>query len=526
MRSVGRDGAFAGRARVSRLLLVAILATAVDSHGLKTEDQPGIGTDQVEFSLERRLAAATTAAERAAIWGNEGMLLHAQRRLGEAQDAYQRAIAEHESARWRYLHGVALAESGALAESTTDFRRAVALAPDNMPAWYRLGTALLQAGDAAAAETALDQARVLAPESALVLAALADVSILLGEPQEALALLHAAYRLEPEAGQLAYKIASAHRRLGHVAEAEAWLERDPGNRLAPTIDDPILLEVASLSRTPRFYRMAADWALARGDVGAAVDALRNAVSLAPRDVALRERLAAMLAEHAPREALADVERLLELAPDSATGWRLLAWVLRLAPNASARAAQAAARSLTLADLPATRGLAAALAMRDGRFATAQGHYRHLADAQPTEARLHYWLGMSQLATGDCQGVPPLQEALRLHGEWGEAHLALARAEAICSKAKSPDAQSRATARAVALLRARDDPDTRLTLALVLLAAGDVAAATDIARQQAPHPDATMLLEAIDHETLPNTPFASGSSWWVPPEVRLAPKAPP
>jgi len=509
-----------GRARVSHLLLAAILVTAAESHALKTQDRPDVGTDQVEFSLEQRLAAATTPAERAAVWGYEGMLLHARRRLDEAQDAYQRAIDELESARWRYLHGVALAESGALVESITDFRRAVVLAPDNMPAWYRLGTALLQANDAAAAATALEQARALAPESALVLAALADVSIRRGEPQEALALLTAAFRLEPEAGQLAYKIASVHRRLGHVAEAQAWLERDPGNRLAPTIDDPILLEVASLSRTPRFYRMAADWALARGDVGAAVDALRNAVSLAPKDVSLHERLAAVLAEHAPREALADVERLLELAPDSATGWRLLAWVLRLAPNASARAAEAAARSLALADLPPTRVLAAALAMRDGRFTAAISHYRHLADSQPTEPQFHYWLGMSQLATGECQGVPPLQEALRLHGEWGEAHLALARAEAICDRAGSQRSRSRATARAAALLRARDDPDTRLTLAFVLLAAGDVAAATDLARQQSPHPDASMLLEAIDHETVPNTPFAPGSPWWVPPEVRL------
>ena len=170
-------------------------------------------------------------------------------------------------------------------------------------------------------------------------------------------------------------------------------------------------------------------------------------------------------------------------------------------------------------------------MRDGRFATAQDHYRHLAKTHPTEPRHHYWLGMSHLATGDCGGVPPLEEALRLHGEWGEAHLALARAEAICTEAKSrtaksSEAHSRATARAVALLHAREGPETRLTLAFVLLAAGDVAAATDLARQHAPHPDAAMLLEAIDHDTVPTTPFAPGSSWWIPPEVRLAPKGSP
>ena len=489
---------------------------------LRTADPLGAGTEQVEPSLRQRLDAATTPTERAMIWGNEGMLLHAQRRLGEAQDAYGQAIEEQESARWRYLHGVVLAESGALAASVTDFRRAVALAPDEMPAWYRLGTALLQAGDAAAARAALEQARSLAPDSALVLAALADVSILQSEPEEALALLDAAFRLEPEAGQLAYKIASVQRRLGNVAEAEAWLKRDPGNRLAPTIDDPILLEVASLSRTPRFYRMAADWALARGDVEAAIEALQSAVSLAPSDVALHERLAATLAEHAPGKAMADVERLLELAPDSATGWRVLAWVLRLAPNANARAAEAAARSLALADVPVTRALAGALAMRDGRFATAQGHYRHLVNAQPAEPRHHYWLGMSRLATGDCQGVAALEQALRLRGDWGEAHLALARAEAGCDQARNGETLARASARAAALLRARDDPDTRLTLAFVLLAAGDVAAAADLARRQSPHLDATMLLEAIDQGTVPETPFAPGSSWWIPPEIRLAP----
>ena len=507
------------RACVGHLLLAAILATGADCHALKTRAPQGAGTDRQETSLRQRLDASATAAERARVWGREGMFLHAQRRLGEAQDAYRQAIAEQESFRWLYLHGVVVAESGALAASVTDFRRAVALVPDHMPAWYRLGTALLQAGDVAAALTALEQARALAPESALVLAGLADVSILRSEPEEALALLNAAFRLEPEAGQLAYKIAAVQRRLGNVAEAQAWLERDPGNRLAPTIDDPILLEVASLSRTPRFYRMAADWALARGDVQAATEALRNALSLAPNDVALHERLASVLAEHAPNDALADVERLLDVAPDSAVGWRLLAWVLRLTPGASERAADAAARSLALADMPSSRMLAAALAMRDGRFANAQSHYRHLADAQPGEPHHHYWLGMSRLASEDCEGVAALEQALHVRGEWGEAHLALARAQAICSQA-SPEA----LARAAALLRARDDPDTRLTVAFVLLATGDVAAAADIARQQAPLPDATMLLQAIDQDTVPSTPFAPGSPWWVPPEVRFASEA--
>ena len=162
-----RGEGVARRACVSHLLLATVLAVGADSHALKTADPRGLGTEQVEPSLRQRLDAAATPTERAMIWGSEGMLLHAQRRLSEAQDAYRQAIEEQESARWRYLHGVVLAESGALAASVTDFRRAVALAPEEMPAWYRLGTALVQVGDASAARAALEQARSLAPESAL-----------------------------------------------------------------------------------------------------------------------------------------------------------------------------------------------------------------------------------------------------------------------------------------------------------------------------------------------------------------------
>lgn len=442
------------------------------------------------------------------------MLLHAQRRLHEARTAYQNALSAQETVRWRYLHGVTLAEAGAVEASIADFRHTVALAPDNMPAWYRLGTALLLSGEVEDAERALRQARRLAPESALVLSALADVAIAHDHAEAALSLLESAFELEPEAGQLAYKIASLHRRLGNVEAARRWLRRDPGNRLAPVIDDPLLLEVAALSRTPRFFRMAGDWALARGDATAAIEAYRNAVTLAPQDATLQERLASALAEHTPNEALPEVNRLLELTPDSAVGWHMRAWLLRTATDAKTReeASVAATRSLALADEPATRLLVAAFAMHDSRFHAAQEHYRHLTETQPEQPHHHYWLAMSRLAMADCTAIPSLNEALRLRPEWGEAHLVLARAESIC-------AQRAALARAKNLLRARNDPDTHLTLAFALAAADDKDAARRTAEQHSPHPDAAMLLQAIKQNTLPKLPFAPKSTWWTPPEIR-------
>ena len=498
------------------LVLVVAAAAALPVHTQECPAAaPGALNDQ-SMSLEERLAAAATDCDRAAAWGGEGMLLHAQRRLHEARTAYQNALSAQETARWRYLHGVTLAETGAVEASVADFRRTVALAPDNMPAWYRLGTALLLAGEVEDAEHALQQAQRLKPESALVLSALSDAAVAGDRAEQALSLLEAAFELEPEAGQLAYKIASLHRRLGDVETAQSWLQRDPGNRLAPTIDDPFLLEVAQLSRTPRFFRMAGDWALARGDAPAAIEAYRNGVTLAPGDAALRERLASALAEHAPNEALPEIESLLELAPDSAIGWRMRAWLLRTASDTETRteATSAAARSLALADDPATRVLVAAFAMRAGDFRQAQEHYRHLTAKHPEKPHHHYWLALSRLAMADCTGIPPLNEALRLRPDWGEAHLVLARAESIC-------AQPSALPRAQTLLRARDDPDTRLTLAFALAATGNANAALQIAQDESPHPDAAMLVQALAQNAMPKQPFAPESPWWIPPELRPA-----
>ena len=168
-----------------------------------------------------------------------------------------------------------------------------------------------------------------------------------------------------------------------------------------------------------------------------------------------------------------------------------AWLLRTASDTSGRAeaTAAATRSLALADDPAIRVLVAAFAMRARQFRQAQEHYRHLTETHPEDPRHHYWLAMSRLAMADCTGIPPLNEALRLRADWGEAHLVLARAEAIC-------AQPSALPRAQNLLRVRDDPDTRLTLAFALAAARDVNAARQIAQRQSPHADAAMLLQAL------------------------------
>ncbi|MCY4012010.1 MAG: tetratricopeptide repeat protein [Gammaproteobacteria bacterium] len=465
---------------------------------------------------ERVASNSTDASARAAAWGNLGMLYHAHRLRFLARDAYVQALAEAETVRWRYLLGIALAELGEIERAAEGFRLVTTATPGNMPAWYRLGVSLLLSGDLTGAQTALDQALGLDGDSALVLAALADVASSRGDHRVALGLLTRAVELEPEAGQLAYKLAMTHRALGDVERATAWLARSPDNRLAPKIDDPVLLDVAQMSRSARFYEIAADWALGRGDLTGAVDALKSAVALAPEDVGLALRLATAL-DDAGLGALAVVEtrRALTLDDQSAAAWYRLAWLLRRsdAPSDIVAAEDAIGRALAVADGPRARALAGAFDMRSARYSSAIGHYQRLAALVPGDAYAHFWLGIARLGAEDCAARDSLDEALRLRGDWGEAHIAMARADALCG---FPEA---ARNRAATLRSVQDSPETRITLAFAEAAGRGSDAASRLATSALPHPDAKLLLDALAADALPARPFAPQSRWWLPPELR-------
>ena len=465
---------------------------------------------------ERLAAELPDASARGDAWGNLGMLYHAHRLRYLAQDAYQRAVAEADGPRWRYLHGIALSELGEIERAAADFQHVTRVTPDSMPAWYRLGVALLLTGDLAGAQSALEKALELNEKSALVLAALADVATARADHRAALALLTQAWGLEPEAGQLAYKLAMAHRAVGDSAAASAWLARQPDNSFAPKIDDPLLLEVAQMSRSARFYEIAADWALGRGDLDAAINALRAASGLGPADVGVALRLAAALSDAGRRdEAVVEVRRALAVDPDSARAWHRLAWLLRRPEtDADQRVSEEAiARSLALEPDPGARALAAAFAMRNQRFAAALEHYRQLVLTRPDDAYGHYWLGMAQLGGGDCAASEAFAEALRLRPNWGEAHVSMARADALCGRGEE------AHRRAVTLHEIKADTDTRITLALAEIAIGRPEHGHRLAAPELPEPDAVLVVEAIASGRPPSSAFAPESDWWLPPEVR-------
>lgn len=507
--------------RVGRAWLAVLwLAMTSWAQAEEVDDLAGLPSALVETlrtaraETMQKVLDAKTPLERSSAWGQLAMLYHAQRLRELARNTYSEALRQADLSEWRYLRGIALSELGDIDGSIRDFTQVTELEPKDATAWYRLGLARWLTGEVGEARVALEQSLAITPGAAVVMATLADVLVAEGDNARAIELLERAWEIEPEAGQTAFKLASIHRQAGDLDAVEVWLTRDPGNRLAPKIEDRRLLEVAYLSQSSRVFEVAADWALARGDRDQAIRSLRNAVTFAPDHLGLGLRLVTELANaNRGAEAIAVARKLTERMPDAAPAWYAFAYILRASNPVAARSALARCRELD--DAPEARQLAAAFAMQDGEYKLASELYAGLL-AERADARHAYWLGIARLGRGDCGGVAALERALALQPGWGKAHIVLARAEALCGRGDV------AIQRANAVLRARDDADTRITAAFARLGAGDIDGAAEAARSELPHTDASMLLESIESDSFAGLrPFAKASTWWLPPSVAPA-----
>ena len=82
-------------------------------------------------------------------------------------------------------YGIALSEAGRLGDAAAQFRRVLALDPNNAPAWQNLGIAALRGNDVRAAEEHLTHALQLNPNLPLALNTLGVVYVRKGDPARA-----------------------------------------------------------------------------------------------------------------------------------------------------------------------------------------------------------------------------------------------------------------------------------------------------------------------------------------------------
>lgn len=498
-----------------------------DASSTEVDDELSRGLDSLpeDFANDLRAARADVLEQQATeedpqkrsdAWGNLGMIYHAQQFLDTALDAYRRALAQHEDARWHYLSAVIHLTRGDSETALAYLQQTVLLIPDYTAAWYRIGTTHLMRGEFEEADEAFLEALKSQPTAAAILVGLADARLELGKTEDALDYLQRAWTSSPTAGQIAFKLAQIYQEQGDDEKFEEWIGLTKGVRNPPQIEDPLLVEVASLSRNSRFYKKAADWAIQRGDIPSAISAMKSAVAVEPdnTDLSLDYALLLFMAQQ-PEDAIKEVKGVLERDLESSRGWYRLAWMLRQSedPEQYLEGLVAVRKSLEIADDDGTRRLSAAMLIGAGRFAEAEEDYGLLLAKEPENAYYHYWLGMVRLAQNDCGGVNSIKRALSLKKDFGEAHVVLARAEALCGDTE------KALARIEALIGVKDDIDTRLAQAYIHLHAGRIESVKEIAEAALPHPDAQLLMNALDGNEKPTRLFEFGSPWWIPQELR-------
>lgn len=456
------------------------------------------------------------ANERSEAWGSLGMIYHAQYMLFAAKDAYLTALSHQEDYRWRHLLAVILIGEGKPEEAIVHLTQATLVNPDYFPTWLRLGQLLMKQGDVEDAKQAFDHANRLSQDSAAVLVGLADVATSQRDWELAQEMLEKAWLQAPLAGQIAHKMMGILRVLGDESQLSVWAERAEIGSAEPASDDPLLISVSNMSRNGRFFAQAGDWAAARGDRVGAMAAYESATRVAPENVEYGVTYATMLYfAGQPGLAIEEAKRVISVDIENAKSWYSLAWILRKSPHPEqfVQGGVAIRRAIELEDRDEYRALAGALAMGGNRFAEAQTDYYELLSRNPDNAYYFYWFGMSRLADGSCDGREAISRAIALEPVWGEAHLVMTRADALCGDLGASER------RLQSIVQESDGEDIRLAQAYVLLFKGDTMKGRELAEAELPHPDAQLIMDALDAGTNPTRLFGPGSPWWMPPELQ-------
>ena len=513
--SLVRKTAFYGLV-IATLITLHVYADVLETELQFLPDELADDIRRMKAHSDAQLATETDRSARAEIVGQLAFIYHAQQMLKSAEAAYREALDNEEVYAYRYLLAIIVLQSGDTEDAIAHLDQVVLSNPDYVPAWYRLGNLKLLHGDISGAETAFLNAQRIYADSAAIMVGVADVALAREEWQSAIEQLEKAAVFAPNNGQIAYKLVTAYRQLGNQAEVDRWLPLANASMQSPPLTDPLMVELAGLSRSGRFFSQAADWAFQRGDREAASDALLQATQLEPGNLEYALKYAAFLELTGETdEAITEIKRFLSVREDAASAWFFLARLFRDSDDGEEylQGLVAVQKAMELdSDEDLYRTLAAAMSLQAALYPHAQEYYMQLVERNPSNPYFYYWFALSRLAQNQCDGRDALQRAVALRSNWGEAHVALARADAFCGDLGA------ASQRLDALAKAAADRDIQSAQAYVALLKGDFENARMLAEPLLPDPDAEMVVDSIDANSQPERLFADNSSWWIPPEL--------
>jgi tetratricopeptide (TPR) repeat protein len=339
-------------------------------------------------------------------------------RPAAAESALRQVVARSDSAAARDLLGVALSRLERPAEAEEQFRRAVALAPDQLPPRQHLARLLLRQSRSDEALAQLRAAAKLGPLERELALWLADAELSRGDESVAeqqlesvterfdsvRALLQLA-RLQARQGE-SQKAAATVRRAEEIApNSEAVLVARAKVSLAVRAPVVAIQALESLSRMgltaaePSYLLGVAR--LEIGDMPGAIEALQQSLELDPqRPLALIALGTALSSQKQFAQAREVARKSLLLAPDNAEALAVLAEAeegLGEVAAAEEHAAQALARDPENAGALVTIGR---IRMTQGRYEEARDALLEAVASEPEMAKAHYQLSLAFARLGD------------------------------------------------------------------------------------------------------------------------------
>jgi tetratricopeptide (TPR) repeat protein len=350
------------------------------------------------------------------------------------------------------------------------FERALTLSPDHVPSLVWLGAMRLVAGDADAADGPLTKALTLEPNDAAALYHAGRVALAKRNYMLAIDRLNAALAAQPQASGIHYPLSLAYRGQGDTTNAEAHLKLRGNVDASPA--DPLMRQVAGLLQNATAFEVRGAEALGKRRWPEAVDALRQALALAPDNAFTHLNLGTALFENGDAPgALAQFNEAVRLSPGLSKAHYGVGIVTEAAGrDADAIRAFTAAVDADPASLQAHLSLADAQ-RRNGRDADATAHYSAVIAASPSASSAHFGLAMAlvRLRRFD-QARDVLSRASATFADQpGFAH-ALARVLAAAPDDRVRDGQ-RALAITERLLMSQRTVELMQTMAMVLAEVG-------------------------------------------------------
>lgn len=193
-----------------------------------------------------KTAVARPADAQAA--GALGRALQAWDQLEDAHQAYLRAQALSPKAfEWLYLDAVVLYRLARHDEAAGQFRRALALSPDYLPARIKLADAAFRIGRMDEAREIFEALRLGALTRPFAEYGLGLIAAGEGRHEAAITHLLRAIELFPEWGEAHYALALSYNRLGRIEDAErAMAARLRHGASGPGLEDPVLATTSTV----------------------------------------------------------------------------------------------------------------------------------------------------------------------------------------------------------------------------------------------------------------------------------------